>query len=363
MICWKDCTGLEDFECFQRWCREFIVGSGTWSANTYASVTGANLRKGTTFGYDSSIKSGRIKAAVNELLDPKKLAGPSSALSGAIVREARDSVEHPVSVPIIVAFDQTGSMGHVPRLLQKKLAELFSLLLRKGYVEDPQLCVGAYGDLENHETAPIQIGQFESDNRADETLDALYLEGSGGGNGHESAAGIWYYGAVHTATDAWDKRGKRGYLFTVGDETTGGIRKEDWIKYVDPNSTLERDLTPAEVVALTTQRWDVYHVVINNLTAAGQQSVKHYTDLLGSDHVVVLQDESAVCETIALAIGLAEGMIDLDTGLTHLDEIGSGSAKGAVSQALSKFAPGASGSVSVSDAPADLDNADAATRL
>lgn len=339
------------------------MGSGTWDSNTYASTTGAKLRSGTSFAYSSNISSGKIAAAVHETLDPKKVAGPSSALAGKIVREARDSVEHPVSVPIIVAFDETGSMGNVPRMLQKKLAELFALLLRKGYVEDPQLCVGAYGDLENNEVAPVQIGQFESDNRADETLDSLYLEGHGGGNGHESAAAIWYYAATNTATDAWDKRGKRGYLFTIGDETTGGVRKADWKRYVDSDCVLQSDLTAAQVVALANERWDVYHVLIDNSSAKMQGSAKHYTELLGSDHVIILQDENSVCETIALAIGMAEGMIDLDTGLNHLDEVGAGSAKGAVSKALSTFSPGNNGSVVVSDAPSDLDNTDSAARI
>lgn len=340
------------------------MGGGSWSSKTYASVTGSNIRSGNTFAYDTSIKSGKIDAKVNEKLDPKKVAGATSLLAGRIVREARDSVEHPVSVPIFIAFDETGSMGYVPRMLQQKLAELFALLLRKGYVEDPQLCVGAYGDLEIGETAPIQVGQFESDNRADETLDALYLEGRGGGNGHESAAGIWYYAAAYTVTDAWEKRGKKGYLFTIGDETTGGVRKQDWVKYVDSDCTLEKDLTAEEVVDMAMQQWDVYHVIIDNYAAKSQQSVKHYTNLLGADHVIVLQDENAVCETIALAIGIAEGMIDLDTGLTHLDDVGAGSSKGAVSKALSKFSPGGSnGSVVVSDAPTDLDNTDAVSRI
>lgn len=338
------------------------MGSGTWDATTYASNTGAKVRSSTTFGYDTSIRTGKISAVVHEVLDPTKVAGPASTLAGKIVREARDSVEHPNSVPIIVAFDETGSMGNVPRMLQKKLAELFALLLRKGYVEDPQLCVGAYGDLENREVAPIQVGQFESDNRADETLDNLYLEGCGGGNGHESAAGIWYYAAAYTATDAWEKRNKKGYLFTIGDETTGGIRVADWKKYVDPDCTLEKNLTPAEVVALVKEQWEIYHLLINNSAAKLQGSVKHYTDLLGSDNVIVLEDENVACETIALAIGLAEGMIDLDSGLADLDEIGAGSAKGAVSKALSKFS-GDKGSVTVSDFPADLENADGVSRI
>lgn len=329
------------------------MGGGSWDPGVYASTTGAAAASGTSFAYSRAVKSGTITAKVHDLLDPKKVAGAASPLAGKIVREARDSDDHPNSVPIVVAFDETGSMGHVPVLLQKKLAELFALLLRKGYVTDPQLCVGAYGDLDNGEVAPIQIGQFESDNRADETLDALYLEGNGGGNGHESAAGIWYYAAAYTATDAWEKRNKKGYLFTIGDETTGGVQASVWKRYVDPDSTLEGDLTPKQVAELAQEKWEVYHLVINNFSAQAQHSIEHYTELLGKDHVIVLEDESAACETIALAIGMAEGMIDLDEGLDDLDDVGAGAARGAVSKALAKFG-GGGGAVAVADAPTDL---------
>ncbi|NUR60526.1 MAG: hypothetical protein HOV87_17965, partial [Catenulispora sp.] len=44
--------------------------------------------------------------------------------------------------------------------------------------------------------------------------------------------------------------------------------------------------------------------------------------LLGQN-VIQLDDLDAVCETIALTIGLAEDRIDLDTGLADLREVGS----------------------------------------
>src|SRR5205814_1656783 len=138
-------------------------------------------------------------------------------LAGQIVRESRDSDEHPESLPIAVFFDVTGSMGWVPRELQKKLPKLFGLLLQKGYVEHPQVLFGAIGDA-YVDRVPLQIGQFESDNRSDENLETFILEGGGGGGNHESYNLAAYYMARHTALDSVEKRGKRGYLFFIGDE-------------------------------------------------------------------------------------------------------------------------------------------------
>lgn len=269
-----------------------------------------------------------------------------------------------MSVPIAVLFDETGSMGHVPTVLQTKLAELFGLLLRKGYVEDPQLLVGAYGDTEVDST-PVQIGQFESDNRADETLDNLYLEGAGGGNHGESPHAAWWFLGSYAELDSLDKRGKKGYLFTVGDEVPLEVLRASDIKRHIPDATIQADLTREECLEIARQKFEVYHVVINNYAAAGQHSVDVYTKLLGSDHVIVLQDEEAVADTIAVAIGLAEGTLDsVDDAMDDLDDVGaSANTKAEVGKALAKFGGTGKGSVAVAAAPTDLDDDEPAARL
>jgi hypothetical protein len=335
------------------------MGGGAWDASTYQATTARSVAAGTNFAYSSSIHSGAVAAAVHEDLDPKKVAGPASPLAGRQVRESRDSDEHPFSVPIAVLFDETGSMGYVPRELQTKLAELFGLLLRKGYVEDPQVLVGAYGDAWNREAAPLQVSQFESDNRIDDALDKIYLEGNGGGNGGESVALGWYYLANHTATDAWDKRGKKGYAFTVGDEVPHDVTRKEIEQYITVDHGLEADLSRKQVAELASERWELFHLVINNPSASMQNSVKIYTDLLG-DHCIVLEDWAAVCETIAFTIGLLEGTVDsLDDAVGDVVDIGGNVATAqAASRALATLSNVRGGAVAVSDAPSDLDDSD-----
>ena len=85
------------------------MGSGSYSAATYAAVAGARIASGTTFGYHSTASMSANPTA-HESLDVKRLNS-----AGQNIREARDSDEHPVSKPMVIAFDQTGSMGNVPR--------------------------------------------------------------------------------------------------------------------------------------------------------------------------------------------------------------------------------------------------------
>ena len=67
-------------------------------------------------------------------------------------------------------------------------------------------------------TVPLQVGEYESDNRIDENVEKLVLEGGGGGQITESYELGLYFMARHTAIDCFEKRGKHGYCFIIGDE-------------------------------------------------------------------------------------------------------------------------------------------------
>lgn len=292
------------------------MGGGTWSANTYNTSTRSKIDSGTNFGYTSTtsrLSYDQWKA--HEDLDPLKVCGPTSPYAGLNVRESRDNPEHPNSTPIAIYFDVTGSMGMVPRELQKNLATLFTLLVDKGLAPDPQILVGAYGDAEV-DRVPLQASQFESDNRVDDALDKIFIEGNGGGNGHEHSAFAWYYTAMHTDTDNYNKRGKRGYLFTIGDEITGTIPREAIREFTGDGA--ESGVTPKQALAMASEKWHVFHIVIKNYTADRQQSIRFYTDLLKSN-CIVIENVSDVAEMIAAVIGYVEGTFDPNvTGTTEV---------------------------------------------
>lgn len=52
----------------------------------------------------------------------------------------------------------------------------------------------------------------------DDDLGKILLEGGGGGQMRESYELAMYFMARHTSIDCFEKRGKRGYLFMIGDE-------------------------------------------------------------------------------------------------------------------------------------------------
>jgi len=300
------------------------MGSGVWSTDVYDAAARYRKASGTSaFAYSDG-----GARAVHPALDPR----------GVAMRESRDSDEHPTSVAIAVLFDVTGSMGGVPRVLQTKLPALLGLLLRKGYVRDPQLMFGAVGDA-TCDRVPLQVGQFESDNRMDDDLGRIVLEGGGGGQMTESYELALYFMARHTSIDCYDKRGRRGYLFIVGDEKAYGRVKPEEVARVIGDDLRER-VTLKQILAEVRTRYDVYYLLPAGSAHAGNDQVLGFwRDLLGQN-VIELDDLDAVCETIALTVGLGEDAIDLDEGLDDIAGLGS-VATSTLSKALARVDRGA----------------------
>lgn len=291
------------------------MGNGAWSDSSYRAAATFRKRSGAAdFGYSDDVR--RRPASewrAHPTLDPKDVG----------VRESRDSAEHPNSTPIAVFFDVTGSMGTVPRRMQAELAKLHGLLQRKGYVDDPQIMFGAIGDADT-DYVPLQVGQFESDNRMDEQLRSIFLEGNGGGQLSESYELAAYFMARHTATDAWEKRGRKGYLFVIGDETCKPRLRAKYVRELIGDD-LGRDLDTAALWREVQERWEVFFVLPKQTAHYDNPKVnQHWADLLG-ERLLRLDDPTAVCDLIALTVGLMEDSIDLDEGLEDLREVGSAS--------------------------------------
>lgn len=118
--------------------------------------------------------------------------------------------------PIVIAMDVTRSRGDDARLVHSKLPDFVSDILKNGPVEDPEVCFAAVGDAKS-DRAPIQIGQFETDNRMDDHLENIWLEEGGGGTGQESYELMAWYFANRTKIDIVNP-GEKGFFFFFGDE-------------------------------------------------------------------------------------------------------------------------------------------------
>lgn len=266
------------------------MGCGTFDPGKYRTFAASTVGKTTEQVYTSR--------DIKDALNPK----------GVNVRESRDSVDSPQATPIIVAIDVTGSMGMLADTIARKgLGILFESILDRKPVTNPHVMFMAFGDVEC-DSAPLQVSQFEADNRIVEQLTEIYLEGNGGGNGHESYEFPWYFAAKHTVHDSLIKRGKRGYLFTIGDEPIGpGIKKSKLLQFLDDGA--ERDYTSSELLNEAQRMYDCYHIIIkegNHARSNLAGVVSTWRPLMGQ-HLIQLDDHTKLAETIVSTIEVAEG--------------------------------------------------------
>lgn len=308
------------------------MGSSHWSTDAYEEAALLRKKAGTSdFAYsDAARSSGRW--TIHPTLNPK----------GVKFRESRDSEAHPLSNSIAVLFDETGSMKHIPHLFQKKLPELMNLLLVKGYIQDPQILFGAFGDAIS-DYAPLQVGQFESGVEMDEQLRNVILEGGGGGGGNESYELALYFLARHTSIDCWEKRGRKGYAFLIGDEMAYPfVYKEHVAKYI--GDELDEDIPLRQIITELQRRYHLFFIFPQNGSyAVDGEHPLFWQDLLGQN-VIILEDENAISETIALTIGLTEKAINLAKGKADLSGAGASSkAIKAATKALQVYATASSG--------------------
>ncbi|HEX8912909.1 MAG TPA: hypothetical protein VF796_11155 [Humisphaera sp.] len=289
------------------------MGSGTWSADTYHDrVTAKRTAGKDAFDYSAAAhRSGRLK--VHQTLDPL----------GLRVRESRDSAEHPDSNSIIIGLDVTGSMGAVVRGIHADLPQLHELLLGHRYVPHPQVMFTAVGDATCDEV-PLQVGQFESDNRMDQHLENMILEGGGGGQKMESYELTMYLAARHTATDCFEKRGRKGYLFMIGDEMAyPAVKRSEVRRLIGEHAGLEADVPLAQVVAEVTRKYHTYFVIPGGASHGADKQVRDFWfNVLGPGHVLQLDDPADTSETIGLTIGLNEGALTVAQARERMERRG-----------------------------------------
>lgn len=237
----------------------------------------------------------------------KRMIHESMAPKQATLRECCDSEAHPNTVPVELFLDVTGSMGQIPhQMIKDGLPKLIGSLIQNG-IPDVSLMFGAIGDHEC-DRHPLQIGQFEcGDEEMDMWLERTYIEGGGGGNAGESYLLAWYFAANHVKTDAFDKRGKKGYVFTVGDEPTlrylpmSAVREQ-----MGEQAVGQETLKAKELFLEASKKNHVYHIhIVHN--SASNRVIEDWRNLIG-ENLIVINDQNELASTISKIILSQEGL-------------------------------------------------------
>lgn len=265
------------------------MGAGSWSTTDWASYSKSTASKPTA----AIFKNNNLKPS----LDPK----------GIKFRESRDSTVNPNSTAIAVALDVTGSMGMIADYIARTgLGTLFSEILTRKPVTDPHLMFMAVGDA-HCDRVPFQVSQFEADDRIITQLTDIFLEGAGGGNNSESYSLPWYFAAKKTSIDCFEKRGKKGYLFTIGDELVPPALTTSQIKQVFGDDS--EPMSSEELYKMACRMYNVFHIIVDEGDYAryhGPEVDTKWKKLMGQ-HVIHLSDYKKLSEVIVSTIQIVEG--------------------------------------------------------
>jgi hypothetical protein len=278
------------------------MGGGSWDTDRYTTDTKSRVASKTPdFAYTATAAA---RTTVHPTLNPKRInKKPFSKL------ESRDSDEHPESNAVLVCFDVTGSNYERAVDAQKKLPNLMALLQK--YLKDPQVAVAANDDFNYVDTRSVQISDFESDNRIDESIRNVILVGQGGGNNGESYDLLLYAAARKMVLDCVEKRGKKGYMFMYADEPIFPFVSAGQVKDVFGDD-LQGEIPIAEIIEEARQNFNIYMIWP---TGGYDDARKQYVELFGEEYVLSSQHPNLICELIASTIGMVEDHVTSPTDI------------------------------------------------
>jgi len=221
------------------------------------------------------------------------------------IRESVDSPANPNSTPVIVAVDETGSMGILAEnIIKCGLGILVEGIINRKPITDPHILLAAIGDA-YCDSAPIQVTQFEADTVICKQIEKFYLEGNGGGNGGESYPLVWWFALNKTHCDAINIRNRKGYLFTIGDEAYHPVLARNHIKRF-LNGDIEADIQAADLLTELQEKWEVFHLITPTGATEMQNAKTKWREILG-ERAIIVEDWNRLGEIIVSAMQINEG--------------------------------------------------------
>jgi hypothetical protein len=279
------------------------MGGGSWSDNSYDRLTTSYKTK--------SKEEIFVHTQTNTISSDMKPHGLKS-------RESRDSKDHPKSLAVAIFLDVTGSMGNIPDdIARHRMGDLMKTLM-KHHIHDAHILFGGIGD---HITDkyPLQIGQFEAETTLlNKWLTSINLEGGGGGQMRESYLLAWLFAARHTTIDCFEKRGQKGYLFTIGDEMSwdnvGPIDLKHLMGYKEISQ-----ISDIQILSEAKKKFHVFHLHVQQGDYRDDPNVLGYWKNLLGENFIKIDNYKKICEIIATIVATGQG-VEIEHAVSTLDK-------------------------------------------
>jgi len=294
------------------------MGYTSWSSTAYDNLKTDYKTKST----DDIFINNKTRT-IDKEMDPKNLS----------VREARDSDAHPQSLAIMINLDVTGSMGRIPDIIvREKLDSLMNTLIDHN-VKDAAVLFNAIGD-HKEDDYPLQVGQFESGTQElNKWLTSTFIESGGGGQNKESYLLAWLVAGRHTSIDCFEKRGQKGFLFTIGDEACWNKLDKSSLTEIMGYDENGEGLSDKQLLTEAQRMYNVFHIHVQQGSYRDDPEIlKYWKDLLG-ERLILLDDYDKISEVIATTVSVMLGA-DLEEVVNTFDKSTAVTVRNSVSNAV-----------------------------
>lgn len=267
------------------------MGGGSWSSTAYSNLSRSYAAK----SIDDVFVNTKTKTMSADM-DPKNIT----------VRESRDSADHPKSLAVAIFLDVTGSMGQIPKAIASTSMPMLMETLIKNDVKDAHVLFGAIGDQEA-DNYPLQVGQYEAATELlDKWLTSINIERGGGGQEMESYLLAWLIAGRHSSIDCFEKRGQKGFLFTIGDEASWDkISAADYEEIMGYH--VETSLTDKQLLKEAQRMYHVFHIHAQQGTYRNDPKILEYWRGLLGERLIIMEDYGKVCEIISSIVSTMSG--------------------------------------------------------
>jgi hypothetical protein len=275
-----------------------MLGNSRWSNDDYQSYA-------STTQYRTASRAEVFSHKVDEKLDPRNVKVGKGERLGLQLRESIISDANPHPTPIILGLDVTGSMGQIAEQIAKEeLPKLMTGIHETNAVSDPHVMFMAIDDVFAQGHGALQVSYFEPDLRIVEQLRKLWLVGNGGGNGSESYDLAWYFAGKYTYLEGYEKLGRKGFLFTFGDEPAPfrTVDRDNLETIFGPGNY--EDATPAASLKSAQAKFDVFHIVVEH-GHSSRDVRESWTQLLGNN-AIFLRNPKYLTEVVLAVMKICE---------------------------------------------------------
>jgi len=230
--------------------------------------------------------------------------------------------------PIVVALDVTGSMGDWSKIIYDKMPMFFGQMIMHEYCSDPVIAFAGVGDAVC-DKAPLQVTDFARGVAIENGLKKLWLEAGGGGACYGEQESYDLAVAFFASSAVSIPEGQKGFFFITGDEGVYNPVPLPWMHKWAPVAAHEifsqgscRNQTPNAIFERLKRRFHVFHIKKPYTTARNIQILEQWQSLLGSSHVIEIEDAKGIVDIMLGIMALVCHTRNLDQYITDMEERG-----------------------------------------